>query len=342
MGGTQRSGTPARVAIIGMGVIGGRLARELVSSRPELVVELHSSSADRREAVGEAFGSSAVIRSTDDPVEDTVEVVVLTGAQRDQPSSAAQHIAAGRHVVTTTDDAAVAESLLALDRRCRSKGRSLVIGAVFSPGLSCLLAAFAAGGLDTVEEIHVARHGAAGPLCAQQRLGAVRVPVREWRDGAWVTRRAGSGRELCWFPDPVGGADAYRAATAEPVLLTDAFTELSRSSARLVLSRRDRLLQHLPTLWPAPAEGGVGAIRVEVRGTRADERVTTVLAALDRPGVAAAGVCAEAVLGVLDRRSPVGAHGLGSWSDPGGTLLALRGRGIRVAGLDPTSAPHSE
>ena len=38
----------------------------------------------------------------------------------------------------------------------------------------------------------------------------------DWRDGGWVSRTGGSGRELCWFPDPVGGRDCYRAARARP------------------------------------------------------------------------------------------------------------------------------
>ena len=79
------------------------------------------------------------------------------------------------------------------------------MGAAFSPGLSCLLARHAADSLDAVDEVHFARHGAAGPLCASERLAALRSPVREWCDGSWEKRSAGSGRELCWFPDPVGG-----------------------------------------------------------------------------------------------------------------------------------------
>jgi hypothetical protein len=209
-----------------------------------------------------------------------------------------------------------------------------VVGSAFSPGLSCLLARQAADRLDTVDEVHFARHGAAGPRCAAARLAALRSPAQVWRDGGWTQRPPGSGRELCWFPDPVAGADAYLAATGEPLLAVDAFGGLQRSSARLVLSRWDRVAQHLPAPWPAPREGGVGAIRVEARGAVDGARRTVVLGALDRPGVAAAAVCAEVVADLLAGAAPRGAHGLAAWPQAAELLARLRHRGVRVAELD--------
>jgi len=236
-------------------------------------------------------------------------------------------------VIAVADRPDTVEALLGLDEVARDRARSLVVGAAFSPGLSCLLARFAAAGLDTVDEVHFARHGAAGPLCAADRLAALRRPVREWRDGTWTVHRAGSGRELCWFPDPVGGADAYRAATAEPLLAVESFVDINRSSARVVLSRWDRMTQYLPVLLPAPPEGGMGAIRVEVRGSEGGSRASRVLGVLDRPGVAAAALGAEVVKDLLAGLAPVGAHGLSSWPDVAGMLARLRVRGVRVAVL---------
>src|SRR5690606_16774886 len=109
-----------------------------------------------------------------------------------------------------------------------------------SPGLSCLLVRHAAGTLDQVDEIHVSRHGAAGPACARQRLRALRGTAVDWRDGAWVRRPGFSGRELSWFPDPIGARDCYRADLAEPALLVPSFPGVQRVTARLAASRRDR------------------------------------------------------------------------------------------------------
>ncbi len=87
-----------------------------------------------------------------------------------------------------------------------------------------------------------------------------------WHDGQWLERPAGSGRELCWFPEPVGARDCYRGELADPVLLHRSFPDVERISARQSATRRDRLTARLPMLSPPHPEGGIGALRVEARG----------------------------------------------------------------------------
>ncbi|MCZ7627727.1 MAG: hypothetical protein M5U19_00835 [Microthrixaceae bacterium] len=195
--------------------------------------------------------------------------------------------------------------------------------------------------MDLVEEVHFARHGTGGPQCEADRRAAVRRPAHEWRDGRWLTRRGGSGGELCWFPDPVGGRDAYLADTAEPLMALARTGNLLRCSARMVLSRRDRIEHHLPKVLPVPPEGGVGAVRVEMRGAVGAERVTLVLGALDRPGVAAGAMASEVVMAILGGEAPAGVLGAGSVADPVSLLRRLRGRGVRVAELcGPAGGPE--
>lgn len=336
------SATP-RVVVFGVGIVGGRLARELVSGNPEVPLELHTSRESRREELSRVFADGiaagmVTIRGAHGDLTPGVEVVVLTGDQPSQVDAASGHLAAGRHVVTTVDSYDCAHELLDMDDLARSTGRTLVIGACFSPGLTDLLAAYGSTRMDSVEEVHFARHGVGGPQCAADRLAAVRKPAHEWRDGRWVTHRGGTGRELCWFPDPVGGRDAYFADTAEPLVAVARMGDLLRCSARLVLSRRDRLAQHLPRMLPAPVEGGIGAVRVEMRGTSGAERVTLVLGALDRPGVAAGVLASEVVMAILGGEAPIGAIGTGAVADPLVLLRRLRSKGVRVAELgDPTS-----
>ena len=43
---------------------------------------------------------------------------------------------------------------------------TVVLGAGFAPGLTCVLAAHGMSWLDTVEEIHVSKVGTGGPACA--------------------------------------------------------------------------------------------------------------------------------------------------------------------------------
>jgi len=335
---TGGSGRQPLVAVLGGGVVGARVTREMVSSHPEIGLSLHSAREDRCKVLRKSFGSAVrVVRAREDRMDDvaaSVRVVVLAGHGDAQAAQARRHLEAGRHVVTTSGATDAVEKLLLLDPVAREHDRSLVVGAGFSPGLGCLLAARAASELDVVDEVHIARHGAAGPACAAQRLQSMREEAVEWRDGAWRRVAAGTGRDLAWFPDPVGGKDCYRAAGGEPLLVIDAFGPLRRATVRMVMNRRDRIARPLPILLPPPSEGGIGAVRVEVRGSVGAARSTVVLGALDRPGVAAAAVAAEATLALLAGNGPDGAHGLAAWPDPDAFLRALRVRGIRVAALE--------
>jgi hypothetical protein len=146
-----------------------------------------------------------------------------------------------------------------------------------SPGLTGLLARLLASELASCDEIHIAIHGTAGPACARRQHAALRGRAVGYTDGSWVQRPAGSGRELCYFPEPVGPYDCYRAELGSPVLLHDAFPEVERISARVSANRRDRFTAWLPMLSPPHREGGMGAVRVEVRGTDAGGgRVTLI------------------------------------------------------------------
>jgi hypothetical protein len=85
-------------------------------------------------------------------------------------------------------------------------------------------------------------------------------------------------------------------------------------------------------LRPPHAEGGPGAVRVEVRGRRGEAREAMVLGVMDRPSVAAGAVAAEAALragrGDLAR---AGAAGLAELVAPLPFLEALHHRGVRAA-----------
>jgi hypothetical protein len=161
-------------------------------------------------------------------------------------------------------------------------------------------------------------------------------------DGAWIERPSGSGRELCWFPDPLGAKDCYRADMVDPHLLVKAFPMVERVSARLSATRRDRLTARLPMMRPPHPEGGLGGVRVEVRGDIGRERVTLVAGATDRIGNLAAQVAARFTLLALDGALPTGVVVPGMASlDNAGILTALDEAGVRFGefvGTDARSA----
>ena len=318
-----------RAVVVGAGAVGVRAARQLLFLGEVDGLGVVEPKRDRLEAVVASLGAPAVAATG--PDEDRADVVILAGPRGHLPAAqvALEH---GASVVSVSDDVDDVRALLALDAEAVERGLHVVVGAGFSPGLSCLLAALAARSFEQVEEIHVAKVGAGGPACARQHHVAMQGPAVEAGAGTWQRRPGGSGRALIWFPDPVGGVDCYRAALSEPLLLAPAFPAAQRVTARVGANRRDRLTAHLPMLRRPHPEGSLGAVRVEVRGRQGQATSDRVLGAVDRPAVAAGAVLALAARWAVDGRlTRTGAGGLASMTDPGPFLAALADRGIKAA-----------
>lgn len=261
-----------------------------------------------------------------------VDVALLATPGAQHAEHARRYLGAHIPVVSVADGVDEVRALLELDEVAKRNGVAVVVGAGFSPGLTCVLAAHAAATLDQIDEVHVAKVGTGGPACAQAHHRALAGAALDWRDGGWVTRRGGSGRELCWFPDPIGGQDCYRAALADALLLAPAFPGVERITARIGANRRDRITAKLPMLRPPHPEGGPGAARVEVRGRRGTARVVQVLGAMDRPAVAAGTVAALAAVAAGGRQlRRDGAAGLAELVDPLWFLNLLAQRGVKAA-----------
>lgn len=212
-------------------------------------------------------------------------------------------VARGLHVVTVGDSLDDTRDLLDLD----PGDVTVVVGAALSPGLSGLVARHLAGQLELVDEIHVAVHGTAGPACARSHHRSLSGMSIGWHDGEWVDYVGGSGRELCWFPEPIGAKDCYRARLASPVLLHRTFPNVERISARRSARRRDRFTAWLPMLRPPHPEGGVGALRVEVRGADATGARRCLIAGVaELVGTAAAATAAAFVTALADGELPLG------------------------------------
>lgn len=260
------------------------------------------------------------------------DIVVLAGGGPHAPRTA-EIVAAGHHVVSTSGSLEDVRELLELDHAARQAGVCLVVGAAVSPGLSGLIARHLADGLAGSDELHVAVHGTAGPACAREHHRTLSGWAVGWQDDAWLERvPAGSGRELCWFPEPVGARDCYRAESPDPVLLQRVFPELARITARVSATRRDRLTARLPMLSPPHREGGVGALRVEVRGhDAAGVRVTSIWGVAELIATAAAAVAAAFVDLVATGQPEPGVVLAGDHALPTADLLAgIVRRGVRL------------
>jgi len=265
------TGATLSVAVVGDGVVGDRVRRNLASTYRLVPADL------------------------------SVDAVVLT-TPGPHAAVAARFLTGGTHVVSVSGTLEDVREMLELDDTARNSGVSIVVGAAVAPGLSGLLARYLSRRLDQCDEFHIARHGTAGPACAREHHRALTGWALGWHDGQWIDRPAGSGRELCWFPEPVGARDCYRGEQADPVLLHRSFPDVDRISARQSATRRDRLTARLPMLSRPHAEGGIGAIRVEARGSdNTGARITQVVGIAELIGTATAAMAA-AMVGVLASR----------------------------------------
>lgn len=312
------------VGIVGAGITGSRVGRVAL----QRAVRLAWFDADRDVAVRTARRVGGVVLESVEELA-VVDAVVLAHAPAHTPIAAAL-LGEGRDIVSISDDADDVRSLLELEDLALYHDARLVVGAALAPGLTGLLARRLADSLDVVDEIHVAMHGTGGPACARQHHDALGSTSIGWHDDAWVERPGGSGRELNWFPGPIGAVDCYRAGHADPLVLHRAFPSVQRISARVSATRRDRLTARLPMLTPPHREGGLGAIRVEVRGgLESGERVTHVAGAVGRAGDLAGTIAALSAGLLLDARLPPGVHVTGSDTELTETLLeAARHAGV--------------
>ncbi|MGH9065322.1 MAG: Gfo/Idh/MocA family oxidoreductase [Acidimicrobiales bacterium] len=325
-----------RAVVIGAGAVGSRAARQLASTAGLLSLTVVERDRARGAMVAEALGPPAVAATWAPDLVAGADVVILANPGRQRPM-AEKALEAGAHVVSVADDLAEVRELLALDSEARARSRHLVVGAGFSPGLTCLLARHAAQALDRVDEVRVARLGTGGPSCAASRRRVLAGPGLDWRLGGWRHLRRASGRELCWFPDPVGGRDVFAGRLPDALLLAAAFPEARRVTARVASSRRERWLGNFPAAGRTRSEGNLGAVRVEVRGVREQTPDAVVLGAVDRPAVAAGAVAAVAANWTATRRlARFGAAGLAELvPEPAPFLRDLAERGVRAAAFDP-------
>ena len=299
------AGTGRLVRVVGAGAVGARLARailaaeisvdlEIDDAKPDVARALITGLGDRARAVGELGVGQP------DPA------VVVLARPKSHIETASKALTAGISVVSVCDDVDDVRSLMSLDRLARRNNATIVVGAAMSPGLSGLVARHLASRLERLDEIHVAIHGTGGPECAIQHHRALGGTALGWTDRAWMERPAGSGRELAWFPEPIGAKDCYRAEMVDPLVLPRAFPEVERVSARMSATRRDRLTARLPMLTPPHPEGGLGGLRVEVRGHRNGERIALVAGLAERTAVVTAHVAAVFALALVHNELPPG------------------------------------
>jgi hypothetical protein len=350
----------ALVGIVGCGVTGGQVATALTERRNDgrrigLIVY------DRQPVVARRLAAFVGGIATEDVADLAAADVVAFCQPSPHVELVERFLDAGVAMVSTNDDPDDVIDLLGLasaappvrrtfgaranhvaqPRRSFEVGPPLIVGAAMAPGLSGLLARSLADQLDVADELHVAISGTGGPACARLHHRSLGSRALGWADGEWIERPGGSGRELCWFPDPIGARDCYRAAHADPVLLHLAFPDVERITVKVSATRRDRLTARLPMLRPPHVGGNTGALRVEARGALAGgERWTVIAGVAGRVAGIAAAVCAAAVEACLDGAVPPGIHPLGHVAlDDAGLLGRAVAHGLTIQEFTGVARP---
>lgn len=274
---------------------------------------------------------------------------------------------AGVDYVTNCDDWQTTSALLELDPDAAESGVLAVTGAGATPGLTNAMALHAANSFDSVDEIHIAWVGStnnpSGAETVSQTLKTFVGEVPTYADGAWRNIRAGSGRELVWFPSPVGGVDVVSCGHPEPLTLPrniDGLTavtvkgsigiallqDLLRVASRLGLSRSgierlggvsgiDSWLPGVGLISGGPRWAG---LRVEVRGMRNGARETVVLGAIDAmQNLAGASLAATALMVGSGEIAKKGVLAPEAVLDPRAFFGHLARWGIKIARLEPAS-----
>jgi len=310
------------IGIFGAGVVGASVAESLSIESQTSILVYDSSQIVAQRLARRLSETNSLIKATNRSELHRAKVVVLAGPLPHTPV-AKEFLGKGVSIVSTSDDIADCLNLLSLSELATENKATLIIGAASSPGMSGLLVRNLSKAFDSIDEVHIALHGTGGPACARQHHRALSGQSIGWHDGEWLRRPAGSGRELCWFPEPVGAYDCYRGELPDPLLIKRAFPELVRVTARVSATRRDRVFARMPMLIPPRAEGGMGGLRVEVRGAKNGERVVDVVGVAERVGQVAGVVsgCVARSISVGEISQP-GAFVLGELSLPNEALLS--------------------
>ena len=325
----------SRILLVGAGAVGGRAARQLVETPGVdelLVVDARPKRAgDVAELMGEH--ATTIDWQPGTPIPDGVDAVACAVPAGDDVTIVRDALEAGvpvrighrRH----HRDPGPARARRA-PRRTPACPSSSAPGS--RPVSSDVLVRHAADGLDTIDDVNVARWGAAGDASASTVRVALADRGAELRDGEIVPLAKRGGEELIWFPNPVD------ARGCEPVsngleLLLHAVPGLGRATIRFS-RRREAGLDAPAPCRPGERVGcdpgrGLGHARPDRTSPSSTARSSAPRSPPARCSRSRVAALAGALPGLVEHRP--GVHGLGRIVVPRAFLAELARRGVKVA-----------
>jgi hypothetical protein len=331
-GNARRSNT---AFLVGAGAVGARTARQLIETAGIERLLIADRDRSKAEQVAQAIGASAtpIIWRAGDALPDGIAVVAGAVPSDVSARIVDRAIEARVPVALSVDDADAIDDIRERALAAQNAGTPVLIGCGLAPGLSDVLVRHAQGALDVVDDISVARVGAAGSASLAAVRRARRERAVELRGGELRDAKRAA-EELVWFPDPIGG-QACAVVAAGVTLLHEAFPTAKQASVRFAEPIRTRRWQRQDPAGPW------GATRVEVWGSKDGRREGVVYGVVERTATAAGAVLALAAAGLAGRGDwlePVapGVYGLGAVARPVPFLAELARRGVRAAVFEGT------
>lgn len=308
------------IVLGGAGDMGSRAVRDLANQPDVEALTIADLNVDAAEKLAREVGPRARAVRVDATRMDTmVDAIrghdVAAGAigpfYRFERPVAEAALAAGVDYVSICDDYDGTARALELDDEARRKGRRILTGLGWTPGLSNVLAKKGAEALDKVDEINVYWAGASadstGFAVVLHTIHIFTGLVPSFDGGRPVMVHAGTGREVVEFPEPLGKVATFHLGHPEPLTLpryidgvqrvtlkgglTEAFlNSLAIMLARLRMTNTPRkkyvlgkvVKPLLPVLEKVGKPGvAMSGIRVDVKGWRGGKRVQLTYRAAD-------------------------------------------------------------
>jgi lysine 6-dehydrogenase len=218
-------------------------------------------------------------------------------------------IDAGVDYVSICDDHDAAEAALQLDQAAADKGRAILTGLGWTPGITNMFARKGYDELQDVETINVYWAGSAGD---SEGLAVILHTVHiftgnvvSFQNGKFVEVKAGSGKEVVEFPLPMGNITTFHLGHPEPVTLPRYLKGVKEvtlkgglaenylnSLAKMMValgftatpSRKlslGKLMKRLMPIFPSDKKRSLSGARVDITGMREGKKVKITYATVD-------------------------------------------------------------
>jgi len=306
------------VVLGGAGDMGAETVRDLVkfSKAGEIVI------ADRNRRAAERLAASLNtdrVRAQEvDAASHSSLVKVMEGSQvtagalgpfyRFERPIVEAALEAGSNYVSICDDHDAAESVFELDQEARQKGRRILTGLGWTPGLSNMMARLGYEELDKVDSINIYWSGSSGDskglAVVLHLIHIFTGQVTSFQNGEFVKVKAGSGKEAVSFPPPLDSINTFHLGHPEPLTLPrtlegvnevtlkgglakNYLNNLAKLLAGLGLTRNrltkqalGQIIKILIPIFPTDKKKNFSGIRVDVSGTRLNAEKRLVYSAV--------------------------------------------------------------